>query len=300
MESVKLTARDGYCLSLSVFEAIPSRGHIQLLHGMEEHKERYDGFAESLCQEGFTVVVSDMRGHGQDAPELGFFKEKDGDAYLLSDQKQITSYIKERFGVERVSLYAHSMGTIIARDLMQTQSADYEKVVLAGYPTCPGKEALELGFTLTKIIEKVRGPKYHSKLVEDLAVGVFNKEIPNPKTAVDWICSDEKIVQQYLEDPYCGHGFSVSAFHDLFTLVARMADIGNYTDVQTELPILMLRGAGDPATGFEKGEKESVEMLKKAGFVNIRTITYDNMRHEILNEREHEKVYADVIAFYSE
>lgn len=33
-------------------------------------------------------------------------------------------------------------------------------------------------------------------------------------------------------------------------------------------------------------------------FSNISTITYPHMRHEILNEKENEKVYADVIAFY--
>lgn len=299
MESVKLTAKDGYGLSLSIFEAKNPRGCIQLLHGMEEHKERYDGFAERLCREGFSVVTSDMRGHGKDAQELGFFKEKDGHEYLLSDQKQITSYIKERFGVERVSLFAHSMGTIILRNLMQTQSNDYQKVVLSGYPNYPGKESVEFGFKLTKLLGKMRGPKYHSKLVEDLSVGVFNKKVDHPKTGVDWICSDEKVVQNYLEDPYCGQGFSVSAFHDLYTLVTRMADAGSYTDVQAELPILLLRGSEDPATGFDEGSKASVETLKQAGFSNIRTITYDNMRHEILNERGHEKVYEDVIAFYT-
>lgn len=41
-----------------------------------------------------------------------------------------------------------------------------------------------------------------------------------------------------------------------------------------------------------------MDTLKQAGFSNISTITYPHMRHEILNEKENEKVYADVIAFY--
>ena len=94
MENIVLKASDGYALSLAVFEREHPRGYIQIIHGMEEHKERYEAFAEQLRQAGFTVVTSDMRGHGEHAPKLGFFKEKDGDRYLLSDQVQITAYIR--------------------------------------------------------------------------------------------------------------------------------------------------------------------------------------------------------------
>ena len=130
MENIVLKASDGYALSLAVFESEHPRGYIQIIHGMEEHKERYEAFAEQLRQAGFTVVTSDMRGHGEHAPKLGFFKEKDGDRYLLSDQVQITAYIRERFQTEKVMIFAHSMGTIIARNLLCTQSHSYAKVVL--------------------------------------------------------------------------------------------------------------------------------------------------------------------------
>lgn len=64
MENIVLEASDGYALSLAVFEREHPRGYIQIIHGMEEHKERYEAFAEQLWQAGFTVVTSDMRGHG--------------------------------------------------------------------------------------------------------------------------------------------------------------------------------------------------------------------------------------------
>lgn len=101
MENIVLKASDGYALSLAVFESEHPRGYIQIIHGMEEHKERYEAFAEQLRQAGFTVVTSDMRGHGEHAPKLGFFKEKDGDRYLLSDQVQITAYIRSGFKRKR-------------------------------------------------------------------------------------------------------------------------------------------------------------------------------------------------------
>ena len=298
MENIVLKASDGYALSLAVFEREHPRGYIQIIHGMEEHKERYEAFAEQLRQAGFTVVTSDMRGHGEHAPKLGFFKEKDGDRYLLSDQVQITAYIRERFQTEKVMIFAHSMGTIIARNLLCTQSHSYAKVVLGGFPNYPGTQIIRIGFFLTNLLTRARGPMYHSKLVQQLSVGNFNKQIKHAKTEVDWICSDEQVVQAYLKDPYCGHGFSVSAFHDLYMLTTAMHQVSNYRDVNEALPILMIRGSEDPCTGYEKGAKDSVDTLKQAGFSNISTITYPHMRHEILNEKENEKVYADVIAFY--
>ena len=298
MENVTITAKDGYRLSLAVFEAEQPRGYIQVIHGMEEHKERYETFAGRLCQEGYTVITSDMRGHGKNAPMKGFFKEKDGCKYLLSDQMQITAYIQNRFGAAKVMIFAHSMGTIIARNLLRTQSQNYEKMILSGYPNYPGALSLLRGFLLTDLLCLVAGPKYHSRLVQYAAVGVFNKNIKHAKTDVDWICSNEETVQDYLEDPCCGHGFTISAFHDLFVLTTAMHQRRHYKHVNRALPVLLLRGSEDPCTGYEKGAEDSYRTLQKAGFLNLSSIVYPHMRHEILNEKENEKVYADIIGFY--
>ena len=40
-----------------------------------------------------------------------------------------------------------------------------------------------------------------------------------------------------------------------------------------------------------------INILKSAGFNNIKQIVYKDMRHEILNEAEKEKVYRDVVEF---
>ena len=74
MENIVLKASDGYALSLAVFESEHPRGYIQIIHGMEEHKERYEAFAEQLRQVGFTVVTSDMRGLYVHRDAWRFFK----------------------------------------------------------------------------------------------------------------------------------------------------------------------------------------------------------------------------------
>lgn len=51
------------------------------------------------------------------------------------------------------------------------------------------------------------------------------------------------------------------------------------------------------STGLEKGSQASIKTLESAGFANITQIVYHNMRHEILNETDKEKVYNDIIRF---
>lgn len=297
MEAVTLKAADGYKLSLSVFEAEQPKGCVQVIHGMEEHKERYDDFAQKLCETGYTVVTSDMRGHGANAPQLGYFNDKHGYRDLLSDQKVISKYIRERFQVEKVIIFAHSMGTIITRNLLQSESRGYEKVVLSGFPYDPGRLATGAAVFLCSVVEVFRGPRYYSKFIHSLGTGGFNRTIQNPKTELDWLSYDEDNIRKYKADKYCGHGFTVSANRDLFMLVRHMSQVNSYRSVDAVLPIFLIRGEDDPATGFEKGAKQSIRVLRQVGFEKLYVKTYPRMRHEILNESGRDMVIADIVKF---
>ncbi len=296
MEKVFIQAQDGYKLELHVFQVEKPKAVIQLIHGMEEHQRRYENFIKVLNEKGFLVVSSDMRGHGVSAPYLGYFKDKKGYVELIEDQKTITKYIKENFKQLPIYLFAHSMGAIITRVLLQENSKDYEKVVLSGYPNY--QIGAYAGIILAGIIKLFCGAKYKSKLIASLSIGSFNKAIQNAKTKSDWVCSNEEVIQEYAKDPYCGIGFTCSAFSDLFHLVILMHKPKRYHHVNTKLQILMLRGLDDPCTGGRKGANDSKQILLKAGFQNIQNREYENMRHEILAEKQNQKVYEDIIEFY--
>lgn len=296
MEEVALQARDGYVLNVHVFKANEEKAVIQLIHGMEEHQGRYEKFIHFLNAHGFSVVSSDMRGHGEKAPYLGYFKEKNGYRELIEDQRIITDYIKEQFPSTAIYLFAHSMGTIITRVLLEEHSSNYKKVVLSGYPNY--QKGAYLGVFFATLIRFVHGGKYKSKWLASLSIDSFNKKIEDPKTNCDWVCKREETILEYQRDPYCGFGFTCSAFCDLYHLVILMHKSKLYKNVNKNLKILLLRGLEDPCVGGEKGAKDSYQVLKKAGFRKIKKIDYPNMRHEILNERENKKVYEDVLTFY--
>lgn len=298
MEKVELTLKsvDGYELSLAVYEASKPKAVIQFIHGMEEYKERYDKFAEFLAEEGFTCVLSDLRGHGKNAPLLSHISNKYGDRLIIEDQNTIRKYIKKTYKDLPVYLFAHSMGTIISRVLLQSEDKKYEKVALSGYVN-PNPVA-SIGAVLTKFITVFKGPKAHSKLITNMTMGPFKKAVDPRRTDLDWLSYNEKNVDKYIADPLCGVEFTLGSYYALMKLLARMGKIKAYKEVNEKLPFLLISGQDDPCTGFDKGREASKALLEKAGYKNIEVITLDKMRHEILNEEDNKKVYNHLLDFF--
>ena len=298
MSKVELTLKsvDGYELSLAVFEAKNPKAVIQFIHGMEEYKERYDAFAEYLCSKGYTCVTSDLRGHGKSAPLLSHISDKKGDKLIIADQKEIRKYIKKTYKDLPLYLFGHSMGTIISRVLMQTDGTKYAKVALSGYVN-PNPIA-GVGKALTKCVKLFKGSKGHSKLINGLAVGAFNKTIENPRTPLDWLSYNEENVDKYIADPLCGVEFTLGSFDALMCLLSKMGKARKYKSIKEDTPILLIAGKDDPCTGFDKGRASSKALLEKVGYKNVEAVTLDNMRHEILNEKENQKVYEELLKFF--
>ena len=295
-QDVTLQSVDGYNLSLAVFAAKNPKANVLVVHGMQEHKERYEGFASFLQEHGYNVVTSDLRGHGNNAPKLSHIADKDGDKLIIQDQKKITEYIEEQFPNLPIYILAHSMGTMITRVLLQSDSKKYQKVALSGYvnPNPLGGVAV----ALVNIVGAFKKPDGHSKLLTSLAVGPFAKSVKDRKTDLDWLSYNEENVQRYIESPLCGIEFTVGSYKALFQFMNKMGKPKLFNEVNKELPFLLISGKDDPCTGGEKGRKASYDALVKAGFNNIEVITLDNMRHEILQEKEKEKVYNDILNFF--
>lgn len=295
-QEVTLQSRDEYNLSLAVFLAKEPKANVMFIHGMEEYKERYDKFASYLQERGYNVFTSDLRGHGKNAPKLSHIADKDGDKLIIQDQQEITKYIEENYKGLPLYIFAHSMGTIITRVLLQSDSEKYSKVALSGYVN--PNPASGIGLGLTNFIKAFKKPAGHSKMINNLAVGQFSKAIKDAKTPLDWLSYNEENVQNYINDPLCGVEFTLGSFATLFGLMKDMGNAKKYQNVNSNMPILLIAGDADPCTGYEKGRKASLDNLHEAGFKDVSVITLEHMRHEILNEVENLIVYDDILKFF--
>ena len=294
-EEVVVPSRDLYSLSVRVFDVAKPKAVIKFIHGMEEHQNRYVEFAELLQKNGYAVVTADMRGHGKSAPKLSHIADKNGHKLLIEDEQVLIEYIRNRYPNVPLMLFGHSMGTIIARKLLQTNSQDFVKVALSGYPNPQGIASVGAG--LSSFIALFKGKQGYSKLVNNMVLGGFSKAVPNATSPLDWLSYNKENVQNYEKDPLCGEMFTIGSYNASFHLLNDMSKSAKYKNVKEHLPILLISGNDDPCTGGEKGRQASLKVLQKAGFKNIEVETIPMMRHEILLENDKEKTQNLILKF---
>ncbi len=296
MEEVIISSRyDKYPIYATLYTTKNPKGIIQIIHGMKEHQLRYRSFAEFLNKNGYIVLTSDMRGHGKNASLLGHMEAKKTWEALVLDQVSLSDYLKTNYPSLNLYLFAHSMGTIIARNLIQKHSDFYDKIILSGVPAY--QNGVIIGIPLINLISLFKGNKYVSNFITGLTDGSFIKTIDNPKTKVDWISYNDQNINKYLNDKYCNIPFSISAYKALYHLLWGMQRASRYYVLTPDKPILFVVGKDDPCTLGEKGLKKSINTLKKVGYKNVKLNIYDNMRHEILNEIDYNIIYDDIIKF---
>ena len=92
--------------------------------------------------------------------------------------------------------------------------------------------------------------------------------------------------------------FTLGSYYALMALLAKMGKAKKYQSVNENTPILLIGGKDDPCTGFDKGREASKALLEKVGYKQVEVVTLDNMRHEILNEKENQKVYEEIFKFF--
>ena len=67
-----------------------------------------------------------------------------------------------------------------------------------------------------------------------------------------------------------------------------------------KLNIFLIAGKNDPVIQSEQKFKNLEQFLNKLGYKNIKSKLYPDLRHEILNEKEYEQIYEDVLEFFKQ
>ena len=150
----KITSKqDGLKLEIAIMECENPKGIVQFSHGMAEHKERYFDFMQYLNERGYICVIHDHRGHGSSVKsknDYGYFYTENVD-YIVDDLFQVTEYVCEKYPGLEVTLFSHSMGTLVARCYLKKYDAYIGRLILCGPPT--ENSAAGLGLVLAKIIK---------------------------------------------------------------------------------------------------------------------------------------------------
>ena len=275
------------------------KGVVQIVHGMAEHIDRYDDLANYLVGRGFVVCAEDHIGHGKSVGEgqlLGHMHPLEGKEVLLADVHTLYQIVSGVFSDVPYVLYGHSMGSFIARAYIARYGDELTACVLSGTGNVPAPLS-KFGNMLARALASTRGATYRSKFIDNLGAGGYGKQIENARTHLDWLSTDEKVVDAYIDDELCGFMFTVGGYATLLDLTAEVVTPACAAKVPKGLPVFFIAGDGDPVGDMGKGVHAAAELLRNAGVRLVEEKIYPGMRHEIHNEIGYEQVYDDLVTW---
>lgn len=305
----QVKSSSGELLDVQLYEAEEPRGLVHILHGMEEHKERYEEFALFLVRSGFSVLTHDHLGHGKSISPAHPIGDMIGFDYVLRDIDLVRRSATAEEGsaegksaeeghagksAERGSArlascpyicFGHSMGSFLARIYASKYKVDL--LIACGTGQNSGIMAALLKFVV--FFQKPGVPLYH---IQKMVTGPMGKAFDTP---ADWLSYNKENQERYLSDPLCGRPFTKAGYRTLADIVRHLNRTGVFRDCTAD-HILLISGEDDPVGNFGKGVRAAEARYRRFG-KDVRAILYPNMTHEILNETDKHSVYSDVLDF---
>lgn len=271
------------------------RKTILIIHGMGEYSFRYNDFAEFLNSQGYDVFALDHIGHGLNlnGPQELLIWDLDT-FYCCVENAHILLTKLEREGRE-VIVYAHSMGSFMGQSLIERHSGCVKKIVLSG--SSGPQLAYGIGNFIAKTVAilSFNGRK-RSKFLNKIAFSSYNAKIKKPRTSYDWLSFNEENVDKYIADPLCGGIPSRNFFASFMGGLKNIFKRKNINRISSHTEILIIAGEDDPVSNYSKSLNKLQKLYTYHG-ISSKMIIYKNMRHEILQEKNCQLIYRDVLNF---
>lgn len=299
MQSVILSSNQVHRLHHTFF--IPKdeiKATLLIVHGMSEHSGRYSEFAQFLADNGVLVLTYDQLGHGQtvkDKYELGFFDEKHPVQTLCKDVIIMADKLKEKAPTVPHFIMGHSMGSFIVRTVLVHHATSFDGVILMGTGNRFGLiNQLSLG--ALSLMNRL-APKQINERMGYLLNQYLLNQLRSPISASPfaWLSENIDAIKAFEADPLCGFFFTNNGFVTLQALIARACQSDWYQMMDDNYPILLVSGKDDPVGNLGTDIRQLQQALIRAGRRNVRVHLYPNMRHEILHERDYQRVHQDIL-----
>lgn len=269
---------------------------LQIVHGVAEHIDRYDGFARFLNDHGVIVAGHDHLGHGKSLPEGGtpvYFGDGNTWNTPVDDIYVLHTKLKERYPQLPLLLMGHSMGSFLSRTYLIRYSGTVKAAILMG-TGWQSAAALAGGLALAGTLARHDAASTNAA-VTALAFGAYNKTFKPNRTEYDWLSADQENVDEYIADPMCGHDATVGLFHEMLWGIRFNQRPANLRRMDMDTPVLLISGQDDPVGGMGAGVRRTYQEFRRAGVMDCTLKLYPGLRHELLNEKEHRAaVYQDI------
>lgn len=258
-----------------VWEADETCGTIVVTHGLAEHSECYDEFAQNLNQDNWTVVAWDLRGHGNSEGKRGYvanFDQFTTDLHLLLEQ--VKSEVHD--SKNPLILFGHSLGGLITLKNILIYGDQHLAAVTLSSPLLG--VAVEVPFWKKKVAE-IAG-QYLPKIT-------LHNEIQYSD-----LVRDQNMIKVYESDPLRHDKISPQ----LFLGMQESCQFVLSKAQEIQVPLLLQIAGSDYIVNSESSKNffDSVSSTDK------KLIEYPDSYHEIFNDLDKKTVFADYKSFITE
>ncbi|SDY03233.1 MULTISPECIES: alpha/beta hydrolase [Salimicrobium] len=251
---------------LKEYISVTPKAVIVVVHGAFEHGGRYRTLAEKFQTDGYSVVVGDLPGQGDDIDNRGHIRSF---RQYLDTIEGWVEYAKE---VEvPVFLLGHSMGGLAVIRALQEKSLPVQGVILSS-------PALGIKNGASKPLEAM------AKVMDRLSPSLLVSYPYRPET----VTRNENVWEQDRKDDKILQKVSVRWYKE-FQRAIKVARDKPFSDV----PLLLMQAGEDKMVNSEDTKRwfDAQNLTEKA------YKEWPGLYHELFNEPEWEEVYRYALSF---
>ncbi|MHA1616595.1 MAG: lysophospholipase [Candidatus Njordarchaeales archaeon] len=243
------------------------KGVIVGIHGYAEHSGRYSHVGEFLASNGYAFYMQDLRGHGKSEGERGYI-DKFSD--FVDDVLEFTEMVMKENNVDKVFLFGHSMGGLIATIFAIEHGDILRGLILSGPALATSIEIKGPRLALLKLLAKIR-PKYRPEIVIDPSL----------------LTNDPKVNEAYVKDPLVFKRGTIRLLDEMLKAMNYALENAHKITV----PVLILHGKEDkivPPTA-------SQELYERIASQDKELILMEGIKHEVLNDIKKEEALRKIV-----
>lgn len=245
----------------------PPQAMVAIVHGVAEHSGRYANLVNSLTANQYGAWGFDLRGHGRSGGRRGHIHNwqeyrADLGCFLTLIQKEMPQH--------PIFLFGHSMGALIVLDFLLHEPARVGGAIVAGTPIEPVGVAKPYLVALAHLLSRLWPA---CPLPSNLDTTALSR--------------DTAVVQAYESDPLVLRRMTARWGTEALAVVERVKENAE----RITLPLLVLHGKADTLNSAIGAQA----FYDAVGSEDKEIRLYENGRHELHNDLDHEKVMADIL-----
>ena len=239
-----------------------------MVHGLGEHINRYEHFAEYLQQYNIAMIGNDHHGHGKSGGKRGHAPNYEA---FMDEIDVLIDEAKQRYPNLPIFLYGHSMGGNFVMNYALKRAPKIAGIISSGpaitipKPSQPSAALLLFAKIMNNIFPSLQQP---------------NGLDPNH------VSKDETVVKKYIDDPLVHNQISIRTALNIINYGENL----NKNTKALPIPLLLMHAEEDHLTD----PQGSIDFAKRVGG-DLTFKLWSGMYHEIHNEPGHQEVFKFVL-----